>query len=79
MQAQGQAATDLDTFDKSEKMMEIRSFLRISANEGNSSSVISFENLGNSREAIFIITLLRNHGYTVNYGKKDDGVIIVKW
>lgn len=76
MQAQGQAATDLDTFDKSEKMLEIRNVLRISANEGNSSSVISFENLGSSREAIFIITLLRIKGYEVDLG---DGVIIVKW
>lgn len=75
MPAQGQAAIDLDSFDKSEKMMEIRNILRISANEGNSSTVFSFENLGTNREAIFIVTLLRKHGYEVEYG---DDVIIVK-
>lgn len=75
MQPQGQAAHDLYTFEKSEKMMEIRNILRISANEGNVSTVISFEQLGNTREAIFIVTLLRKHGYSVEYG---DDVIIVK-
>ena len=75
MAPQGQASKDLDAFDKSEKMMEIRNILRVSANEGNLSTVISFENLGTSREAIFIVTLLRKHGYKVEYG---DDVIIVK-
>lgn len=71
----GNAADDLRAFDKSEKMMEIRNVLRVSANEGNTSTVISFGNLGTNRESIFIVTLLRQHGYTVEYG---DDVIIVK-
>lgn len=75
MAATGQAAHDLAAFDKSEKMMEIRNILRVSANEGNSSSVISFENLGTTRETVYIVTLLRKHGYTVDYG---EDVIIVK-
>lgn len=66
---------DLAAFDKSDKMMEIRNILRISANEGNVSTVISFESLGTSTEAIMVITLLEKHGYKVNYG---DNVIIVR-
>ena len=75
MPAQGQAAIDLESFDKSAKMMEIRNILRISANEGNLSTVIGYESLGTTREAVFIITLLRQHGYTVEHG---ENVIIVK-
>ncbi|ANU13492.1 hypothetical protein B481_2029 [Planococcus halocryophilus Or1] len=71
----GKASDDLRAFDKSEKMMKIRNIMRVSANEGNLSTVISFENLGTNREAIFIVTLLRQHGYNVEYG---DDVIIVK-
>ncbi|WP_416144940.1 hypothetical protein [Planococcus koreensis] len=76
MAATGQAAHNLAAFDQSEKMMEIRNILRVSANEGNASSVISLNNLGTSREAVYIVTLLRKHGYTVDYG---EDVIIVKW
>lgn len=75
MAAQGQAATDLAAFDKSEKMTEIRNLLEISAEEGNVATVFMLESLGNSREAIFTITLLRKQGYTVNHTKD---VIIVK-
>lgn len=75
MNSYGKAAFDLAAFDKSEKMMEIRNTLRVSANEGNVSTVISFNTLGTSREAVYIVTLLRKHGYTVDYG---DNVIIVK-
>jgi hypothetical protein len=75
MQAYGKASIDLAAFDKSEKMMEIRNTLRVSANEGNVSTVISFETLGTTRDSVYIVTLLRKHGYTVDYG---DDVIIVK-
>ena len=75
MAAQGQAATDLAVFDQSDKMMEIRNILRISANEGNVSTVIGYGQLGTTRELVFIVTLLREHGYTVDHG---ENVIIVK-
>lgn len=71
----GQAAIDLDTFEKSEKMQEIRNILQTSADVGNLATIFAFEYLGTSREAIFIVTLLRKHGYTVEY---EDDVIIVK-
>lgn len=73
--AQGQAADDLAAFDQSDKMMDIRNILRISANEGNVSTVIGYGELGTSRELVFIITLLRQHGYKVEHSKN---VIIVK-
>ena len=70
MPAQGQAAMDLDTFDKSEMMKGILNRIKPVG-----MTVFSFDDLGTSREAIFIITLLRIKGYQVDIG---DGEIIVK-
>lgn len=67
MATTGNAADDLRVFEKSERMTDIRNILQLSVNEGNCFSLISFEQLGTTREAIFIITLLREDGYTVNY------------
>lgn len=63
----GQAAIDLDTFDKSEMMAQIRSTIQEVANTGARSVFIVYELLGTSRETIFIVTLLRNHGYEVQF------------
>lgn len=75
MPAQGQAAIDLDTFEKSEKMKEINNILQISCENGNAATIFAFEYLGTSRESIIIVTLLRKKGYSVEYG---NNVIIVK-
>ena len=77
MAAQGQAADDLALFNKSPKMAEVRNVLRISENAGNVSSVFSIESVGSSREYIFIATLLREQGYTVDLNI-GEGVMIVK-
>lgn len=66
---------DLAAFNQSDKMMNIRNILQASTNEGNLSTVISFESLGTSLEAIMIITLLEEHGAKVEYG---NNIIIVK-
>lgn len=75
MQATGQAAVDLKTFNTSEKMAEIRDIIQVSKEAGNVATVFAYEYLGSSREALYIITLLRTDGYEVEY-RKD--MIIVK-
>lgn len=70
MPAQGQAALDLDTFDKSEMMKGIMQRV-----DQPGTAVIGFDDMGTSREGIFIITLLRLKGYQVDIG---NGEIIVK-
>ncbi|TWT04632.1 hypothetical protein [Planomicrobium sp. CPCC 101079] len=75
MAAQGQAAVSLATFNTSEKMADIRNIIQISEAMGNIATVFALEYLGSSREAIFIITLLRQDGYTVEH---VENAIIVK-
>lgn len=73
---QGQAAYDLEAFDKSEKMSEIWNKLYLAANDGKSEMTISFDVLGLTRDAILTITVLRMHGYQVKFGNNE---IEVKW
>lgn len=75
MPALGQAAVDLKTFDTSEKMEEIRNIIQVSEEASNVATVFAYEYLGSSREALYIITLLRTDGYEVEY-RKD--MVIVK-
>ncbi|MGI2329689.1 hypothetical protein [Planococcus sp. YIM B11945] len=75
MPATGQAAIDLKTFDASEKMAEIRNIIQVSEEVGNIATIFAYESLGDSRETLFICTLLRNDGHRVEY-RKD--MIIVK-
>lgn len=67
MPAQGQAAITLDEFDKSEMMNGIRSVIHEVAITGARVVFIVNEKLGTTREAIFIVTLLRIHGYEVEF------------
>ena len=75
MTAHGQAAISLDRFDRSSKMRDILNILKASKEYNNDFTLFSFDELGTSREAIFIITLLRIKGYTVDLGNNE---IIVK-
>ena len=75
MTAHGQAAISLDQFDRSRKMRDILSILKASKEYNNDFTLFSFDELGTSRESIFIITLLRIKGYTVDLGNNE---IIVK-
>ena len=71
MTAHGQAAISLDRFDRSSKMRDILSILKASKEYNNDFTLFSFDELGTSREAIFIITLLRIKGYTVDLGNNE--------
>ncbi|AQU79759.1 hypothetical protein [Planococcus faecalis] len=71
----GQAAISLDEFDQSPKMQQILYILKRSIELGNKFTLFSFNELGTSREAIFIITLLNAKGYAVDIGNDE---IIVK-
>lgn len=75
MTAHGQAAISLDQFDRSTKMQQVLQLVQASKEAGKEQTLFSFDELGTSREAIFIITLLRIKGYTVDLG---DNEIIVK-
>ncbi len=74
MTAHNQVAISLDQFDKSNKMLEIMDLLKLSKTLGHDYRVFSFEDLGTSREAIFIITLLKIKGYVVDLG--NDEIIV---
>lgn len=67
MTAQGQAAISLDEFDKSEIMNGIRSIIHEVAITGARLVFIVNEKLGTTRDAIFIVTLLRLYGYEVQF------------
>lgn len=67
MPAQGQAAVSLEEFDKSAMMDGIRSIIQEVAITGARLVFIVNEKLGTTREAIFIVTLLRIHGYEVKF------------
>lgn len=60
MAAQGRAAHDLDTFDKSDLMKYVMKRVN-----GSKQTFIDYMDLGTSREAIYAITLLRIKGFTV--------------
>lgn len=74
MTAQGQAAISLDEFYKSEMMNGIRSIIHEVAITGARVVFIVNEKLGTTREAIFIVTLLRIHGYEVQF--HQEGIAI---
>ncbi|ANU28424.1 hypothetical protein [Planococcus versutus] len=75
MTAHNQAAISLDRFDQSLKMQQVLSVVKASKEMKNEDTRFSFEELGTSREAIFIITLLQIKGYVVDLGNDE---IIVK-
>ncbi|MDQ0427715.1 hypothetical protein QOZ98_000540 [Planomicrobium stackebrandtii] len=75
MTAHGQAAISLDEFDQSTMMKQILQLVEASKETGKKQTHFAFDELGTSREAIFIITLLRIKGYTVDLGNSE---IIVK-
>lgn len=60
MAASGQAAVALDTFDRSDQMQGVLNRIN-----NQSETFIDYDDLGNSREAVYTITLLRIKGFTV--------------
>jgi|GEM_PF-5341006 len=67
MKEHSQAVIDLDAFSASEKMAEVYDIIQTSEEDGHLATVFTFEYLGSTREAIFIVTLLRIKGYTVDW------------
>lgn len=65
---------DLKSFDKSEKMMEIRKDLGKCADQGNFEHVIPFEKLKDLDETVMIFRLLTQHGYHV--GSHQEGMLV---
>lgn len=78
MALQGQAGYDLQAFDKSADMSEIRGMLTAAANKGNFSLEIPYDSFsdGSTRNSLMAITLLRSHGYECSL---TDVGILVKW
>lgn len=75
---QGQAAYDLEAFDKGAEMAEMRGKMFTIANQGVEHILIAYDDVGDgsTRHGLMAVTLFGMHGFTVTF---EENGLRIEW